>query len=105
MESLQTATQMLSLNSCLASIDLKDAYYCISIAKEQQKYLKFQWNNKLYKFIYGPRVFCKLLKPVFAKLRQKGHQSVIYIDDSYLQSNDEENCKENIVNTVNLLAF
>ena len=31
------------------------------------------------------RVFTKILKPVYANLRQKGNSSVVCVDDSYLQ--------------------
>ena len=64
----------------MASIDLKDAYYSVPIAQANQKYLKFQWENKLYVFTcfpnglaFCPRKFTKLLKPVYSVLRQLGH--------------------------------
>lgn len=42
MESLQTAIQMITKGCYMASIDLKDAYYCIPIEEDYQKYPKFQ---------------------------------------------------------------
>lgn len=48
-------------------------------------------------------IFTKLLRPIFAHLREKGYQSVIYIDDSYLQGYSFEICKHNIEATVKLL--
>ena len=71
----------------MASIDLKDAYYSVPIAQAHQKYLKFQWENKLYAFTCFPnglafcrRKFTKLLKPVYSGLRQLGYVSSPYID-------------------------
>ena len=74
----------------MTSLDLKHAYYSIPIAKKHQKYLKFMWNNELYAFTYfpmglssSPRIFTKLMKPVFATLRSKfGYKCISYIDDS-----------------------
>ena len=43
------------------------------------------------------------MDPAFGYLRQDGHFSVIFVDDSYLQRNTESECLENIQVTVNLL--
>ena len=73
----------------MASVDLKDAYYSVPVAYCDQKLLKFEWMGQSYKFIcfpnglaFCPRKFTKLLKPVYATLRQSGHLSSSYIDDS-----------------------
>ena len=83
----------------MASIDLKDAYYCVPIAPSHQKYLKFEWDGRLYQFpcfpnglAFCPRKFTKLMKPVYAILRQLGHANSPYIDDSYLQGGDYHEC-------------
>ena len=39
--------------------------------------------------VLSPRAFTKLLKPVFAKLRQSNHASSGYLDDSFLVGADE----------------
>ena len=52
----------------------------------------------------APRLFTKLLKPVYSTLRSQGHLSVGYIDDSYLQGNTIQNCQNNIQKTVNLFT-
>ena len=44
------------------------------------------------------------MKPVFANLRAKGHISVAYIDDSYLQGSTYNECKRNIDETKQLLT-
>ena len=60
----------------MASVDLRHAYYSVRIAEEQQKFLCFRWQGKIYQFTClpngvseGPRLFTKLMKPVFATLR------------------------------------
>ena len=49
--------------------------------------------EKIYEFIAMPNgfsdamhVFTKVSNPVYAYLRQQGYISVIFVDDSYLQS-------------------
>ena len=94
----------------MASIDLKDAYCSVPICQEQQKFLKFIWKGKVYIFTcfpnglaLCPRKFTKLMKPAYCYLRQQGHLSVSYIDDSYLQGDDYDDCLSNIIDTIKLL--
>ena len=89
MESIWNAMQLMKPGCYMASVDLKDAYYSVHVSKKHQRYLKFSWNGKLYKFTcfpnglaLAPRKFTKLLKPVYSTLRLKGHISSPYIDDS-----------------------
>ena len=51
----------------------------------------------------SPRVFAKVLKPVFAKLQAQGHISTAYTDDSCLQGSSYDSCRQNIVDTINLM--
>ena len=50
-----------------------------------------------------PRKFTKLLKPVFSILRQQGHISVAYIDDSWLTADTLSQCTRNVIDTTSLL--
>ena len=110
MDSLKTVLQMKKLAGCfMASIDLKDAYYSVLIATADQKYLKFQWQGKLYKYLcftnglaFCSRKFTKLLKPVYSHLRQLGHLWASHVDDSYLQGDDYDDCERNVRDTVKL---
>lgn len=110
MDSVWTAIRLMTPNCYMASIDLKDAYYSVPIAKPHQKYLKFEWNNMLFQFTcfpnglaFCPRKFTKLMKPVFATLRQLGHLLSGYIDDSWLMGTVWDDCAKNVVDTVKLL--
>ena len=49
MESFSTIVNMVKPNCFMASIDL--IIQCLYIATEHQKYLKFMWEGKLYKFV------------------------------------------------------
>ena len=111
MESLSTVLSLVKHNCFMASVDLKDAYYSVPIAHEHQKYLKFLWRGQFYKLVcfpnglaFCPRKFTKLLKPVTAFLRQLGHLSVSHIDDSYLQGDDNNDCAQNVLETVRLFV-
>jgi len=93
----------------MASIDLKDAYYSVHIDDLHKIYLKFSWKGNLYQFTCFPNglalcpcKFTKLLKPVYSTLRMKGHLSVGYIDDSYLQAAEFALCVHNITDTITL---
>ena len=110
MDPVWTAISLITSNCYMGSIDLKDAYYSVPIAKPHQRYLKFEWNNMLYKFSCIPnglafyrRKFIKLMKPVFATLRQLGHLSSDYIDGSWLMGPGWDDCAKNVVDTVKLL--
>ena len=50
----------------------------------------------------APRVFTKLLKPVYSALRSAGHLSSGYIDDSYLQGDTFEECRVNMIDTTTM---
>ena len=110
MESIKTARNMIRKNMWMASVDLKDAYYTVPIHPNHQKYLKFLWKVP-YKFVampngYSPAMlkFTKLLKPPFAKLREMGHSSVVYVDDNLLTGDSLYDCYHNITETTKLLT-
>ena len=110
MESIQVVIQVVRPGVYMTSIDLKDAFYSIGINPEHHKYLKFCFDNKIFGFTcmpngYGPamRVFTKTTKPIFANLRSRGHISVSFVDDSYLQGKTYEECLKNIQATISLL--
>jgi hypothetical protein len=109
MDNLQTAIDLLTPNCFMASIDWKDAYYSVPIAKNMRKYLTFVWQGQTYQFTClpnglacAPRYFTKLSKVLFSELRKKGHVSTTYIDDCLVLSNTYEQCKQNIDDTVDL---
>ena len=87
-------------------------FFTVPIHESHQKYFKFEWIDKVYKFLgmsngYSDamRIFKKILKPVYANLRQKGNLSVLFVDDSYLQEDTEAECLENGEATIALLEY
>ena len=115
MDSLEMARDMMRPNAWLASIDLKDAYHSLAMDKEAQRFLVFKWNGLYFKFLVlpfgltiAPRVFTKVLKPVFCSLREQGFSAVAYLDDSFLIEKTQEKCKESVdvlTNSFHRLGF
>jgi hypothetical protein len=110
MDTLRTVLRLINKGCYMANVDIRDAYYMVPIYHLHQKYLKFQWRNKLYQYTAlpngyaaAPRVFTKLLKPVFAHLRQKGITVMGYIDDVYIQGDTKEECQHAVSVTCSLL--
>ena len=111
MDSLLSAVDLISPDMWMASVDLKSAYFSCPIALEHQKFLKFIWQGKTYKFAVlpnelacCPRRFTKLLKPVFAHLRNLGFYIVGLIDDLLILHEDRDKCLEGVQTTVDLLT-
>ena len=106
MENLKkSAITLMSPNCYMASIDLKDAYYSVSIDTNHRKYLRFIWKNQLFQITClpnGKRIFTKLMKPAYSTLRCKGFENVGHIGDTYLKGSTFHDCKINVSTTVKL---
>ena len=110
MENFEQAISLVNEGDFMASVDLRHAYYSVRIAEEQQKYFCFKWKGKFYQFTClpngvsaGPRLFTKLMKPVFAALREKGHRITSFIDDSLICHSSRQGCLDSIHDTLKLL--
>ena len=111
MENFRNAITLMTPNCFMASIDLKDAYYSVSVNKNDRKYLRFIWKHQLFQFTClpnglscAPRIFTKILKPIYATLRSQGLENVGYIDDSYLQGGTFSDCSTNVAVTTKLFT-
>ena len=98
-------------NCFMATIDLKDAYYSVPVNVNHRRYLRFIWKNQLFQYTClpnglssAPRLFTKILKPLYATLRSQGFENVGYIDDSYLQGGTFADCDTNVAVTANLFC-
>ena len=81
----------------------------IPIAAEDRQLLKYEWEGNYFNFTClpnglasVPRLFTKVLKPVFANPRAQGHFCMGHINDSFLMGYSYAACEENIVQTVNM---
>ena len=103
MDTIEAVMNLMRLNCFMASIDLKNAYFSIPVAEEHRCFLRFVWLDKLYQFTVlpnglssAPRTFTKILKPLYAHLRQLGHITCGYIDDSFIMGNTYDTCSASI---------
>lgn len=110
MEGLSSVRDIITKDSFLANIDLRKAYYSIPIHKDSRKYLRFQFDSKIYEYTClpnglssAPRLFTKMLRVIFSHLRSQGLMSVTYIDDILLIGKSENECKMNIALTTETL--
>ena len=110
METLETALKLVTRDCYMASIDIKDAYYCVPVHEDYRKYLKFNWNSKLFQFTCAPnglacvpRKYTKMMKPVYSVLRKQGHNITGYIDDNLLLADTQEELSDTVKTTTNML--
>ena len=103
MDTRHAAERMLTPGAYMASIDLKQAYYLVPIAPEHKKFLKFFWDGNLFAFTClpnglscAPRIFTKLLKPVYSTLQMEGISCLGYIDDSLFVATSQDACQRAI---------
>ena len=111
MENLKSAITLMSPNCYMASIDLKDAYYSVSIDTNHRKYLRFTWENQLFQFTClpnglssAPRIVTKLMKPAYSTLYCEGFENVGYIDDTFLKASTSHDCEISVSSTVKLFT-
>lgn len=111
MDNIHTAKHLITPHCYLASIDLQDAYYSIPVDPHSRKYLRFMWQGERWQFAAlpnglstAPRLFTKLLKPVFAELRQAGHTVIGYLDDTIIIGETKEKLKESVSATTKILS-
>ena len=97
MEGMIAVTETIMQGDWMIKIDLRDAYFCVAIAPEHRKFLRFRWEGSLFQFnslpfglASGPRLYTKLLKPVVSFLRRLGFRLVIYLDDLILMNQHAE---------------
>ena len=90
METFHTILSMVSPNMYMTNIDLLDAYLTVAMSISASLYLKFTFQNRLFKYIVlpfgytgSPKIFTKLLRPIIARLRKLGLLVSFYLDDSW----------------------
>ena len=103
MESMMDVLHMITPGGYMASIDLTNAYYSTPVHKVHHKFLAFRLEGDCFEFIclpngyaQAPLIFTKILKQVFSSLWAQGFESVVYIDDSFLQGELYDICKQNV---------
>ena len=110
MEHIMTILPLIKRNMFMTSLDLKDAYFSLPIAKSSRKYLRFLWKGQLYEYqclCFGlslaPFYFTKIMKPIFSQLRREGISCTYYIDDSLYLDNSCEKLESHTQRAMTLL--
>ncbi|KAL0199140.1 hypothetical protein M9458_007680, partial [Cirrhinus mrigala] len=60
-----------------STVDLKDAYFHISVYPAHRKYLRFSFQNE----VLAPRAFSRCIEAALSPLRHKGLRISAYLDD------------------------
>ncbi len=91
----QVASQIRS-EDWFVAIDLKDAYFHVSILPTHRKFLRFAFRGKAYQYrvlpfglALSPRTFTKCVDAVLAPLRLQGVRILNYIDDWLILAQSE----------------
>ena len=84
---------LLRENNFMSKVDLKDAYFCVLLHRNHQKFLQFQWKRDIYEFLClcfslgpAPWISTKLLKIPIAVLKRIQIRIIIFLDDMLLMS-------------------
>ncbi len=111
MATVQTCMHLIQHHSYMAALDLKDAYYSLRVAKKFQKFLKFRWRGRSYKYVVlpmglapGPRLFTKVTKPIIATLQGRGFTVCPYLDDLFIVADTALECSLAVSATIELFT-
>ncbi len=79
------------------TIDLKDAYFHVSIIPSHRKFLRFSFRGKAFQYrvlpcrlALSPRTFTKCIDAALAPLRLQGIRVLNYIDDWLILAQSQE---------------
>ena len=93
MEGMNLLQNMLQKGDYMCKVDLKVNCFCVSLKKESRKYVRFQWQETLYKFLFlcfgldpARLIFTKILKVPNSPLRRIQIRVIIYLDEMLLMS-------------------
>jgi len=88
METARSVRMALRPGDHATSLDLRDAYFHVSMHRTTWKYLRFVWRGKVYQFVslpFGlspaPFIFTKVTKQLALLARRDGLRLKMYLDD------------------------
>lgn len=111
LDDIRTAIKLTFKNCFMAKIDLRNAYLTIPLHKESYNFFRFLFENQLFEFTalpfglnIAPYIFTKVMRIVANVLRSRGFLSVFYLDDIICFGSNEQECRNNVIHTLNLLS-
>jgi hypothetical protein len=94
----------------LVRVDLKSAYWHLSVHPDSRHLLQFELEGQTWQFAsmpfglaIAPRVFTKVMRPVVSVLRTRGIRCVVYLDDLLLLSSSKQDSERAAIMAVGLL--
>lgn len=110
MDTAKDVGLLLQESDWAASIDLRDAYFHVSVSRRFHRFMRFGWRKRLYQFLVlpfglctAPFVFTMLTKPIVAYLRSKGIRTIFYLDDILVIGSSREECQKHLDFALQLL--
>ncbi|KAI2647549.1 Transposon Ty3-G Gag-Pol polyprotein [Labeo rohita] len=97
MLTLKQVVSQIRSEDWFVTIDLKDAYFHVSILPQHRKFLRFAFRGKAYQYrvlpfglALSPRTFTKCVDAALAPLRLQGIRILNYIDDWLILAQSEQ---------------
>ena len=111
METLRTVIAVVQQGNWLASVDLKDAYLHVPVARAMWRYLRFslpgagdfQWRVLPFGLSLAPFVFTRIVFTVVAWLRCRGIRLHAYLDDLLLVGDSPQEVQQAVLMTMQVL--
>ena len=103
MSTIKDVFQLIHKDDWAINLDLKDAYFYVSITVRHRRFKQFILRGQVYRYTAlpfslseSPLCFTKVTKPVVQHLRIRGYRIVFYLDDILLLSNSRysTDCKK-----------
>ncbi len=111
METARSIRDTVQVNDWAVSIDLRDAYLHVPIARPSRKYLRFSCEGRTFQFRVlpfgistAPRVFTKLMEVVAAAARREGASLLQYLDDWILHQQSRSLLLNNLQHVWSLIT-
>ena len=109
-ETFKLILDLIQEEDFFTSIDLQEAYFSVAISIQFFQYLKFMWDSQLFHFVclpFGlasvPKVFTRIVRPIYAWFRQQYIRCAYYIDDSLNMDRNFQVCLNNTHTMVDVL--
>ena len=110
MSTMKDVKAALTPGCFMAKLDLKDCFWGVPIAEEDQRATAFRWRGINYVFrclpfglALSPMYITKLYRHVVEYLQERGHRVIIYIDDLLILGDSAEECTASVQAAMDLL--
>ena len=111
METLQSVIAIMQPGNWLASVDLKDAYFHVPMARKYRKFLRFIINGVALQYTVtpfglspAPMLFTKIVLVLIAWLRSRGVHLHAYLDDILIIGNSPRETLDALTLTIQVFT-